>query len=142
MSKSFRDAKSRWWELALDLGARNRVLGATDVDLFDPQQFPANAPDRQAEVLYHWVRPQADQRGIDEQQFADGLDALTLLKAEGLVYGEFNEFMPEPDPREKKSTDRVQLVRSLWTWARKLLPRCGTGPGFVGCHRMTTAFVI
>jgi len=71
---SFQDAGGNTWEIVLDVNAAKRVRDHLDLSLFDlldPKKFGPWAQDiiRVVDTIYVIVKPQADGKGITDEQF-------------------------------------------------------------------------
>lgn len=93
--KRFRDSEGREWLVSLTVDTVRRVKGTLDVDLLDLQKDSLLArlvddPITLCDVLYVICRPEADERGITDEQFGrclagDVIDDATTALLEGLV---------------------------------------------------------
>jgi len=71
---SFQDSAGNTWEIVLDVNAAKRVRNHLDCDLFellDPKKFGEWAKDivRVVDTVFVIVLPQADAKGIGDEQF-------------------------------------------------------------------------
>lgn len=113
---SFRDLRGRDWPLDLNFGLARRVLAAHKVDLVnwhDGKAYIALAQDDQLLVSVLWVliAETAEGRGVDEVEFAHGLNGDVLAESLDALTEAVVGFT-RPDRRE--------LVRRVITKARQV----------------------
>ena len=74
---SFTDSKGRLWNIEIDLGCRNRAKSLIGFDMFDDNTGAfftlSQNPVQMADLIYCICKPQADQLGITDVEFGEGL---------------------------------------------------------------------
>jgi len=83
---AFKDVEGRAWNLDLTIGDVKRVRSLTGVDLLDAREGKilselANDPCVTVDILYAIVKPEADSRGMTDEQFGQSLDGDSLRQA-------------------------------------------------------------
>lgn len=118
MPGSFRDSKGSLWELVVDIPTVERVRRLADVDLLnvaiaDEQNgvFAKLAdPVCFAHVVYAMCKPQADERGLSDEEFARCLDVDVEQLADTL-FVEIADFF-----QRRNQTQAAELI--LWQVAQ------------------------
>ena len=112
--KTFTDAASRAWEVTVNVGAVRRVRDLLGVDLMDVAggdllERLADDPVLLVDVLYVLVKPQADAKGVSDEDFGRGMVGGVLDEAASALMKELLDFFPS-----------AQRARALGKMARKL----------------------
>lgn len=110
---SFRDSKGSLWELTVDIPTVKRVRSLTGIDLLNVALGDRKAsvfaalsdPITFAEVLYAICKPEADSRGLTDEDFARLLDVDVEQLAETLLEGIADFF------QRRNQTQAAALVR-------------------------------
>jgi hypothetical protein len=97
--QTFKDTEAREWQLSINMGSARRAKEATGFDLLDNSTGLAMASladdlNTLVSVLYALVKPQADGRGLTEEQFADALSGDTLDSATEALLAAYCDFLP------------------------------------------------
>ena len=111
MSTEFVDGLNRSWTVTLDFAAAKRVRGAVvtlnedgeevPFDLIDAGQIGVTMQSLRSryqtlgETIYQIVKPQADQKGLTEEQFLDGCLGDSLDAAADAIETELINFFPK-----------------------------------------------
>lgn len=112
--KPFKDAHGRDWSVAIDTHAIKRVRDHTgllltkvveDRSLVEQLADPIMLVD----VLFVVCKPEADQRGVSDEQFASGLVGDAIDHATDALIGALADFFPSA---------RASLLRTAWGKAR------------------------
>lgn len=101
--KTFTDCEGRAWVIEAHCASLKRVRDLTGADPLDPETLLARLlfdPIFAADVLYAMCKPEADQRGITDEQFGRALAGDVLAKARDALIAELTDFFPEPSRRE------------------------------------------
>lgn len=113
MSITFRDAKDRDWLVVLNLAAlkRMRLMASFTLEDVIPKEITSkdaaaksataysdflNDDIRFSEVLWAIVQPQADAKGITQEQFDEGLAGEANQRAILAFHGAFTDFSQNP----------------------------------------------
>ena len=112
--KPFTDASGRTWELTVIVSAVKRVRDLLGVDLMDVAggdllERLADDPVLLVDVLYVLVKPQADAKGVSDEDFGRGMVGGVLDDAASALMKELLDFFPS-----------AQRARALGKMARKL----------------------
>ena len=104
--RSFKDANGQEWSLTVDVGAikRARTLAGFDLlSVLDDDLAPlAKLSDDfvlLVDVIYSVCKPQADSRGVSDEQFGEGLVGDPICDAQGVLLAELADFFPRPEQR-------------------------------------------
>ena len=115
--RSFRDAEGREWHLTVDVNAAKRVRSLAGVDLlditgglFDKLSDPITLCD----VLYSICKPEADKRGVTDEEFGRGLLGDPIDSATEALLEELVDFFPS----RRREFLRKLLERSRETQGR------------------------
>jgi len=103
---TFRDADEREWIVSVDVASVKRCRDLLDVDLLDAQttlQRLMVDPITLVDCLYITCKPQADERGISDEQFAAAMRGRVIAKAKDALIQEVVDFFPEEADRENLS---------------------------------------
>ncbi len=117
--KTFKDTQDRSWEICINVASLKRVRTMLGIDLpslWEDGMKPlakllGNACDL-VDVLYVLVKPEADRRGVTDEQFGSAFKGDVLDAAEDAFMQEFIDFFPKA-----KATN----LRKITTEARKLM---------------------
>ena len=112
--KPFTDSAGRTWEVTVNVGAVRRVRDILGVDLMDVAGGDlldrlADDPVLLVDVLYVLVKPQADAKGISDEDFGRGMVGGALDEAASALMKELLDFFPS-----------AQRARALGKMARKI----------------------
>lgn len=101
----FKDSESTEWQLCLTLGSVKRVRDLLGVDLLNPDHpVKDGAADRPlitcldtdllmlCDVIYALCKPQADERGVSDEQFGGRLGGDAILAAHHALFAELADF--------------------------------------------------
>jgi len=120
VARNFTDAGGRDWLVGITVSTLKRVRAHLDVDLMtilddrgkllgrfvdDPVLF--------ADVLYVVCKPQADERGVSDEQFGELLAGDTLEKATGVFLEALVDFFPLATRRKalRRLLEKVQSAQ-------------------------------
>ena len=112
--KPFNDSAGRTWEVTVNVGAVRRVRDLLGVDLMDVAGGDlldrlADDPVLLVDVLYVLVKPQADAKGVSDEEFGRGMVGGVLDEAASALMKELLDFFPS-----------AQRARALGKMARKI----------------------
>jgi len=112
--KPFNDSTGRTWEVTVNVGAVRRVRDLLGVDLMDVAggdllERLADDPVLLVDVLYVLVKPQADAKGVSDEDFGRGMVGGVLDEAASALMKELLDFFPS-----------AQRARALGKMAREL----------------------
>ena len=105
--KSFTDNTGRTWTLAVNVGTIKRVRALCDVNLaniitisgttpkVDLLERLGNDPVLLVDVLYAAVKPEADTKGISDQEFGQAMSGDAIEMATTALLDEVIDFFPE-----------------------------------------------
>jgi len=110
--KEFRDSAGRTWPVQLTVGSAKRVRDLLGVDLLAPEQGEPPLLTRLGtdemlicDVLYCLVKPQADAKGVSDEQFGESLGGEAIARGMEALYAELVDFF-----RQRGRTDRAAAV--------------------------------
>ena len=112
--KPFTDASGRTWELTVVVSAVRRVRDLLGVDLMDVAggdllERLADDPVLLVDMLYVLVKPQADAKGVSDEDFGRAMVGGVLDEATSALMKELLDFFPS-----------AQRARALGKMARKI----------------------
>ena len=105
--KSFTDNTGRTWTLAVNVGTIKRVRALCDVNLaniitisgttpkVDLLERLGNDPVLLVDVLYAAVKPEADTKGVSDQEFGQAMSGDAIEMATTALLDEVIDFFPE-----------------------------------------------
>lgn len=114
--KEFKDEEGRPWQLKVNVASIKRVKDLTGIDLLDSvegevmQRLVANPIDL-CDVLFALVKPQADDKGISDVQFGEGMAGEAIDHATVAFLEELTDFFPEP--RRSLLKKAVQKINQM-----------------------------
>jgi hypothetical protein len=133
----FRDNQGRIWTVAIDVAAVRRVRGVVGVDLFEA--IHSNLLSRfgsdlalLTNVLYAVCLPQADLRGMTDEDFGAALTGKgILLAAAEALDGDILAFFPSPRPGapKPKINRPVPTSAEIWEMIYQAAGKVGVDPG-------------
>jgi len=100
----FRDSKGRSWAIDINVTAVKRVRSLAGVDLLDladgslVETLIAD-PVKLADILYALCKPQADQAGVSDEQFGEGLAGDAIAGATDAMLESLAGFFQNPVQR-------------------------------------------
>lgn len=96
----FTDNSKRDWSLQIDVGAIKRVRGALGVNLLEA--IGGDVIERLStdlllltDVVFVVCKPQADERGVSDEQFAAAIFGDAIEKAADCLFSELVDFFPQ-----------------------------------------------
>jgi len=97
--RTFTDTAARVWTLALSVDAMKRVKALTGVDFRDAAsgrllQELTNDPVLLCDVLYAVVKPEAEAKGVSDEEFGRGLAGDVIDQATTALLEELVDFFP------------------------------------------------
>lgn len=98
---AFKDKLGRDWSVVVDLNTVKRVRGLLSVNLLDVvggdllKQL-ATDPEMLANVVYAVCKPEADAKGVSDEQFGAGLVGDAIALATDALLEELADFFPQP----------------------------------------------
>ena len=111
--KTFTDSNGRDWTLTVNVGEAKRVNALLDIDILqlhegDPPLLTRLHVDYilLVDVIFAFVKPQADAAGITDEQFAACLTGDGLLAAHEALMGELEDFF-----RQLHRTDMARMIQ-------------------------------
>ena len=122
--KIFKDTKGREWVLELNLGTAKEInerLKCEQVDIFQPNSLIHRLADMffVSQVLFAFVREQAEKEGVDKKEFLRSLGGTDLWDAQQKLMEEYVDFFPNPEVQQnlrtimKKTEDFSTKVREM-----------------------------
>jgi len=128
--RSFTDNAGRTWTLALNLGAVKRLKALLKVDLLalaegDPPLLTRLGTDviLLCDVIFGLVKPQADQAGVSDEDFASGLSGDAILAAQKAFYEElagFFQSLGRPDLSRAVTTQQALIGAAVEATRKRL----------------------
>jgi hypothetical protein len=103
--RTFQDAAGQTWDLEANIATARRIRDLADFDLLSPEidqtiaQIAAD-PILLVDVLWAWVKPQADGRNITDEQFGQAFTGEILDQAAEALLEELPDFFPSPGLRK------------------------------------------
>jgi hypothetical protein len=96
---TFKDTLGREWTIALNVTAVRRVRDLAKVDLLDLTEGRifarlADDPVLLADVLYAALKPEADSKGVSDEEFGRALAGDAIEAATGALLEELADFFP------------------------------------------------
>jgi len=120
--QSFTDNEDRTWPVTLTIGSAKRVRGLLGLNLLEPCE-----PDTTAEgeglpvltrlgtdvmllcdVIFALVKPQADQQGVTDEQWAEAMGGDAILAAQQAFYEELVDFFHRQGRQDVEKAVRTQ----------------------------------
>jgi hypothetical protein len=121
--KTFTDSFGQTWTVALNIGAVKRLKGLLGVDIMnlhegDPPLISRLGTDviLVCDVIFALVKPQADQLGVTDEQFAAGLGGEAILAAHTAFYEELTSFfqnLGRPDMAKAVTTQGRLIEKAV-----------------------------
>ena len=112
--KVFKDAAGREWTVEINVQAIKRVRGLIDVDLMDAVggdliERLLGDPVLLCDVVYCLCKPEADERGISDEEFGRAMAGDAIESATGALLEELVDFFP-PKKRAllRKAMDKLE----------------------------------
>ena len=103
MPESFKDNEGRQWDIRMDYGAAKRVKALVGINLLAPLEEVE--PDGQPlltrlarddmmviDVIFAIIKPQADERGMKDEEWAGAMGGDAMLEAHDGFYREYVNF--------------------------------------------------
>jgi hypothetical protein len=103
--RTFTDSEGREWSVAVNVSTIKRVRGLIDVDLLDVlggklvERFISD-PVVLCDTLYAVCKPQADERGVSDEDFGRAMSGDAIEHATKALLGELVSFCPSPRDRK------------------------------------------
>lgn len=118
MPTTFKDTEGRTWDCAIDYAAAKRVRGGMDVNLLDGKEALEALVDdvmMLVDVIYVVVQPQAEQRGVSDEQFGAALDGDTIDAATSAFLEAFVNFsQPAKRPAMRQLIQKLDQLERVW----------------------------
>ncbi|MCW5769933.1 MAG: hypothetical protein KIT19_14755 [Phycisphaeraceae bacterium] len=125
--KSFTDNAGRDWTVEVNVWALKRIKGLTGTDLLEAIDGPLverliRDPVLLCDVVYAACKPQADERGVSDEDFGRAMAGDAIDRATAALLEELVAFCPSP--RDRANLGRVlQATRDVMDKARDLVQR-------------------
>ncbi len=125
--KSFTDNAGRDWTVEVNVSALKRIKGLTGTDLLEAIDGPLverliRDPILLCDVVYAACKPQADERGVGDEDFGRAMAGDAIDRATAALLEELVAFCPSP--RDRANLGRVlQATRDVMDKARDLVQR-------------------
>jgi hypothetical protein len=127
--RSFTDNAGRQWQVEINVAALKRVRGLVRVDLMQPIEGTGGLLERLVrdpvllcDVVYALCKPEADTRGVSDEDFGRAMAGDAIEHATAAVLEELVAFCPSP--RDRANLGRVlQATREVMDKARDLATR-------------------
>ena len=99
--RAFKDRLSREWSVEINIGTLKRVRGLLNINLLDVVggqllETLATDPEQLCNVLYVICKPQADAKGITDEQFGEGMAGDAISSGTDALLEELADFFPQP----------------------------------------------
>jgi len=99
--KTFKDTEGREWTIAITVDSIKRVKSLLDFDLLDLDNGKAierlvGDPILLCDTIYVICKPQADQRGVSDQDFGRAMAGDVLDRAITALLEDYCDFFPQP----------------------------------------------
>ena len=123
--KCFTDNAGRSWTIAINVDAIKRVRGLVDVDLLEVIEGKLidrliRDPVLLCDVVYAVCKPEADQKGVSDEDFGRAMAGDAIEQATGALLEELVGF--SPSPRDRANLGRVlEATRRVMDRARDLV---------------------
>ncbi|RMF95503.1 MAG: hypothetical protein D6727_10645, partial [Gammaproteobacteria bacterium] len=123
--KAFTDNAGRSWEIEINVAAVKRVRGLTGVDLLEVVEGTlieklVRDPVLLCDVIYAACKPQADERGVSDEDFGRSMAGDAIEHATTALLEELVSFCPSP--RDRRNLGRVlEATRQVMEKARDLV---------------------
>ena len=112
--KTFTDSASRVWTISLTIDAAKRVKSLMSINLLEPEAGEPPLLTRLGtdeillcDVLYCLIKPEADARGISDEEFGRALGGDAIFAAHNAFYEEMIDFF-----QRRGRTDRAKAVQT------------------------------
>ncbi len=97
--KTFKDRECREWSISVDVSAVKRVKSLLDVNLLEVAdgkllELLVSDPVLLCDIIYCLVKPQADERGVDDESFGRAMGGDAIDHATAALLGELVSFFP------------------------------------------------
>ena len=104
--RTFRDNAGRDWTIAVNVAALKRLRATLDVDLMkivegDLLERLYTDPVFLVDVIYVLCKPQADERGVSDEQFGQAMAGDAIELATDALIDEIIDFFPNRRDRER-----------------------------------------
>jgi hypothetical protein len=119
----FRDSEGREWPLTLTISSAKRVRDLVGADLLQPEAGDPPLLTRLGtdvvllcDLVFALVKPQADERGISDEQFGQALGGAAVLAAQSALYEELSDFFREagrPELTKAVAAQRNLIKRAI-----------------------------
>ena len=112
--KVFRDALGREWSFALNVGAMKRVRDLVGIDLLQTAEALEKIMDDPValgQILFCLCKKQAEERGISEEQFLEGLVGEALDSALDNFMKEWVDFFPRSQRLKRLAIEKTLELR-------------------------------
>lgn len=125
--KSFTDNAGRDWTVEVNVSALKRIKSLTGTDLLEAIDGPLverliRDPVLLCDVVYAACKPQADERGVSDEDFGRAMAGDAIDRATAALLEELVAFCPSP--RDRANLGRVlQATRDVMDKARDLVQR-------------------
>lgn len=110
---AFNDENSSEWRLSLTYAALKRMRSA-GLDVFDFVCLETCDFEKLVRILWCWLEPQIEQRGIDEEQFAECLGGDAIATSYLAIRDEVLDFLSHTNPplaiALRKARDAANLL--------------------------------
>lgn len=125
--KSFTDNAGRDWTVEVNVSALKRIKGLTGTDLLEAIDGPLverliRDPVLLCDVVYAACKPQADERGVSDEDFGRAMAGDAIDRATAALLEELVAFCPSP--RDRANLGRVlTATRVVMDKARDVVER-------------------
>jgi hypothetical protein len=121
--KTFKDNEGREWLVSVDVAAIKRCRELLEEDLLDVQQVLERLmidPILLCDVVFVVCKPQADERGISDEQFARAMGGEAIARAKRALVEDLVDFFPDQADRENLRA-AVEKYNQMATRARQMI---------------------
>ena len=131
--QKFRDTEGREWNLAVNVAAAKRARDHAGVDVMDLAADATRPEDSllyklyadpilMSSAVYQVCRPEAEQRGISEDDFCNAMAGDCLATARDTFIESTIAFFPNPRDR-KRATAAIESLRAMIVKAHEILDK-------------------
>lgn len=114
--RTFKDRAGREWVVEINVGTVKRVRSLLAVNLLDAVggqllETLAGDPEQLCNVIYAILKPQADAKGVTDQQFGESMAGDAIAAATDALLEELADFFPQP--RRGLLQNAIQKMKTL-----------------------------
>lgn len=120
--RTFKDTAGRDWEIAVNVGSIKRTRDLVKVNLYEVVEVKMALLQRLstdyemlANVLFALCKPEADKRGVTDEDFGSSLSGDCLWAGFNALLDDLTDFFPDPRQRMvlKKTIEKIRTVTGM-----------------------------